>query len=109
MGEKRKALVKQFGYDTKNAAHLIRLLRMGIEFMKDGELNVFRTMDAPQLLEIKRGEWTLEQVKAEADRGFRMAEEAYLQSNLPVGPDMDKVNKLSVEVIWETMHQRNKD
>jgi predicted nucleotidyltransferase len=29
MGERRKRLVEQFGYDTKNAAHLIRLLRMG--------------------------------------------------------------------------------
>jgi len=29
MGEKRKALVKKFGYDVKHASHLIRLLRMG--------------------------------------------------------------------------------
>ena len=33
MGAKRKELVAKHGYDTKNAAHLIRLLRMGIEFM----------------------------------------------------------------------------
>jgi predicted nucleotidyltransferase len=42
MGDKRKALVERHGYDTKNAAHLIRLLRMGIEFLRDGELNVQR-------------------------------------------------------------------
>ena len=98
MGTKRKTLVDKFGYDTKNAAHLIRLLRMGAEFLKDGQLIVKRH-DAQQLLEIKRGEWTLDQVKAEADWGFKMAEQAYHNSNLPVGPDMDEIGKLAVRVV----------
>ncbi|MCX7049655.1 MAG: nucleotidyltransferase domain-containing protein [Candidatus Sumerlaeota bacterium] len=98
MGEKRKRLVRYFGYDCKNAAHLIRLLRMGIEFLKEGRLRVKRE-DARQLLEIKRGEWTLEQVKAEADRGFAAAEQAFHASRLPPGPDMNAINQLAVEVI----------
>lgn len=98
MGQKRKTLVDKFGYDTKNAAHLIRLLRMGMEFMKEGELFVTRH-DAQQLLEIKRGEWTLEQVKAEATHGFKMAEQAYLASKLPSSPDMEAINRLSVDVM----------
>jgi hypothetical protein len=84
--------------NCKNAAHLIRLLRMGAEFLKDGQLNVLRE-DACQLLEIKRGEWTLEQVKTEADRGFAMAELAYQNSTLPKGPDLQKANDLAVAVI----------
>jgi predicted nucleotidyltransferase len=52
MGAKRKALVDKHGYDTKNASHLIRLLRMGIEFIRDGELNVWR-QDRQQLLDIR--------------------------------------------------------
>lgn len=57
MGERRKALVRRHGYDTKNAAHLIRLLRMGIEFLQSGELLVDRSgHDAGELLAIKRGE-----------------------------------------------------
>lgn len=99
MGEKRKALVGKFGYDTKNAAHLIRLLRMGIEFLKDGYLYVCRHSDGPQLLEIKRGEWTLEQVKSESDRLFKLAEEVYLRSDLPAGVNRDRVNELAVEVV----------
>jgi predicted nucleotidyltransferase len=98
MGEKRKRLVKKFGYDTKNAAHLIRLLRMGIEFMTDGALFVERH-DAQQLLEIKRGEWTLEQVQKEASALFRSAELAYINSNLPPKVDIDKINELCVSVI----------
>jgi predicted nucleotidyltransferase len=98
MGDKRKALVERHGYDTKNAAHLIRLLRMGIEFLRDGELNVMRH-DAVELLAIKHGEWTLDRVKAEADRLFKRAEDVYDRSTLPVGPDRAKVEKLCVEIV----------
>ena len=48
----------------ENAAHLIRLLRMGNEFITTGTLHVFRTSDADELKVIKRGGWTLDQVKA---------------------------------------------
>lgn len=103
MGDKRKSLVEQFGYDTKNAAHLIRLLRMGIEFMVDGELQVER-QDAPELLGIKTGKWTLEEVKAEAERLFAVAEQAYINSSLPPKVDMKRISRLSVDVVraaWE--------
>ena len=98
MGTKRKMLVEKYGYDCKNAAHLIRLLRMGVEFLKDGRLYVMRE-DAKQLIEIKRGEWTLEQVKVEAERGFQVAEQAYLASTLPAGPDMEAIGRLAVDVV----------
>lgn len=100
MGEKRKQLVAKHGYDTKNAAHLIRLLRMGIEFLRDGELIVDRgNYDAPELLAIKHGEWTLERIKAEAARLFTRAEEAYDRSMLPARPDLNAINRLCVEVV----------
>ena len=105
MGAKRKALVEKYGYDCKNAAHLIRLLRMGIEFLRDGQLYVRRN-DAEQLLSIKRGEWTLEQVETEAEQGFQAAEEAYRTSTLPPGPDMDQINELAVEVVRLAIESR---
>lgn len=104
MGEKRKRLVAQHGYDTKNAAHLIRLLRMGIEFLRDGELNVDRGgYDAQDLLAIKHGEWSLERIKAEADRLFKRAEEVADRSTLPVRPDWERVNRLCVRVVAEAV------
>lgn len=98
MGEKRKMMVEQFGYDPKHAAHCIRLLRMGIEFLNEGELHVFRE-DAQQLGEIKRGEWTLDQIKTEADRLFKRAEEAYDRCQLPNQADREKINELTVEIL----------
>jgi len=105
MGTKRKELVDKFGYDTKNAANLIRLLRMGIEFLKDGELYVERE-DASQLLDIKMGLWTLEQVKTESSRPFDHAEDAYIHSTLPKGPDIRGISHLSVEIIRSVLNTR---
>lgn len=98
MGEKRKRLVEKFGYDTKNAAHLVRLLRMGIEFLTDGQMYVERH-DAVQLLQIKHGEWTLERVQEEATRLFASAEQAYIESKLPAGTDPVAVSQLCTEVV----------
>jgi len=98
MGEKRKAMVRKYQYDVKNAAHLIRLLRMGIEFLETGELQVFRTSDADELKRIKRGGWTLEQVKEQAERLFGRIEEARARSPLPPRPDEAAANELLMEI-----------
>jgi hypothetical protein len=98
MGQKRRELVRRVGYDAKNAAHLIRLLRMGIEFLTEGTLHVERA-DAPELLDIKRGAWPLEKVKAEAERLFELSQEAYVRSALSPQPDRDQAESLCVKMI----------
>jgi uncharacterized protein len=102
MGKKRKDLVDKFGYDAKNASHLIRLLKMGIEYLTDGRLQVLRP-EADMLKSIKRGEWTLEQIKAEADRLFILAEEAFVRSKLPEEPDHEAAQKLLMEILRESI------
>lgn len=94
MGEKRKAMVRKYEYDVKNAAHLIRLLRMGAEFIATGRLQVYRTEDADELKIIKRGGWTLEQVKEEAAALFSVVEEARSHSPLKLEPDAHAANQL---------------
>jgi hypothetical protein len=96
MGEKRKRMVRKYQYDVKNAAHLIRLLRMGAEFLETGELRVYRTADADELKRIKRGGWTLDEVKAEAERLFVRVEAARARSPLPPEPDRPAANALLV-------------
>jgi len=103
MGEKRKQLIEQHGVDTKAAAHLIRLLRMGTEFLSTGELNVWRE-DSPELLAIKNGQWSIERVEEEATRLFRLAEEALVTSQLPNAPNYQQANDLVVQLI--TQHER---
>jgi predicted nucleotidyltransferase len=96
MGEKRKAMVRKYQYDVKNAAHLVRLLRMGAEFLETGRLRVFREHDADELKQIKRGGWSLEQVKAEAERLFASVVEARQRSPLAPQPDERAANELLI-------------
>jgi len=105
MGQKRKELVEKFGYDCKNAGHLIRLLKMGIELLITGELNVLRH-DRQQLIAIKRGEWPLEKVQDEAQHLFKLAEEAFVRSKLPAKPNFNKANELCTSIIKDFWKER---
>lgn len=105
MGEKRKRLVEKFGFDCKNAAHLIRLLRMGIEFLSEERL-IIKRPDAEELKDIKKGKWTLQQIKNEADHLFALAREAYVRSNLPLEPDKEKVNLLLMQIMRDYLQAR---
>lgn len=90
------------GYDTKNAAHLIRLLRMGIEFMRDGRLYVQRA-DAAELLEIKRGEWSLAKVREVSEQAFVDFKAEDAKSSLPPEPNYEAVERWMVELLGNTL------
>jgi hypothetical protein len=98
MGKKRKDLVDRFGYDVKNAAHLIRLLKMGAEALILGEMIVERP-DNNQLLEIKRGEWTLDRVQKYADELFSNLDQALVRSSLAPKVDGSFANDLCMRII----------
>jgi len=98
MGEKRKSLVDRFGYDCKNAQHLIRLLRQGIEFLKTGELQVER-LDRSELIQIKTGQWSIEKVKREATILFKEMERAYNESKLPDLPYSEDADRLTQNIL----------
>ncbi len=98
LGDKRKQLVLEHGYDSKNAAHCVRLLRMASEFLKTGELVVFRP-DADELLAIKRGKWPLAEVKRHADELFAGMRSARDESELPEEPNHGEAEKVLVSIL----------
>lgn len=100
MGDKRKKLVDQFGYDTKNASHLIRILKMGIEFLSTGQLNVARE-DNTYLVDIKQGKYSLEYIQQESTRLFVLGEVALANSQIPNVVDQKKAESLLVEILSE--------
>ncbi len=108
MGEKRKKVVETYGYDTRHASHCIRLLRMGYEFTDTGTLTVYRTKDAQELIDIKNGKWTLEEVKDEANRLFDLAEVAYLRCDFPEEPQTEKVERLVEEIMFDYINSNYK-
>ena len=94
----KKYIVKK---KFKHASHLIRLLKMAIEYLNEGVLYVERKLDAKYLLDIKKGEYTLDQVKKESYKLFKLAEESYIRSTLPNEPDYEKINKLCIDILQD--------
>jgi predicted nucleotidyltransferase len=104
----RGALAARLGFNPKAAAHAIRLLRMGEEFLRTGELRVYRTADAEELRAIKRGEWTLAAVEREADRLFAALDAALAVSPLPPEPDRARAEAFLVETTLSHLREGNK-
>ena len=88
---KRIEYIQKYGYDTKNAMHLIRLMNMAIEVLMEGELNVFRH-DNEYLLDIRKGKYTKEEIESEYKRLKQLLDQAYVKSILPDKPNYEKVN-----------------
>ncbi len=101
--EARSELEEQFGYDTKHAMHLVRLLRMGVEALRDGELIVKRP-DAEELLSIRNGAWTYDEVVKYAEEMDREVREVwYKKTDLPKRPDLHLAAKILMEtqeIVW---------
>ncbi|NVB43346.1 nucleotidyltransferase domain-containing protein [Pseudenhygromyxa sp. WMMC2535] len=97
---KRAALEAQHGYDTKHGMHLIRLLRMGLEILRDGEVRVHRD-DASELLEIRAGALSYDDLLAEAKRLDLAMREALPTSPLPKTPDEAALDELLIELLRE--------
>lgn len=99
MGDRRKAVVDKYGYDTKNAATLIRLLNQGIELLETGELQTFRTTDRDFLLDIKTGKYTLNEIQEFADKRFKGLDKAYEGSKIPLDNNRADIEELLVEIV----------
>jgi predicted nucleotidyltransferase len=103
--EARAALEAEFGYDTKHAMHLFRLLIQGREILETGELIVDRTdIDADLLRNIKhKGIYVYARLMEEVERMRAAIEEAEAKSTLPDKPDFDSINELCIRVMKSTV------
>lgn len=98
----RAAAEAAFGYDTKNAQHLVRLLRMAVEIARDGVVHVERG-DRDELLAIRAGAWSYDQLVGEADRLLGAAHDAAEVSTLPDEPDREALDRLCVSLVEEVL------
>ena len=94
----RAALEERFGYDTKHAMHLCRLLNMGVEILRDGAVHV-RRPDGEWLRCVRLGQLTYEELL-----GWARAQEEALhrfsaKSVLPLEPDRPAVLKVLIELL----------
>ena len=96
----RDELIAEHGMDTKAAMHMIRSMDECLELLQTGYMT-FPRPNAATLLEIRRGEWGLERVKAEYNRLRAAVQEAEKTSPLPPQCDRETINKLVVEAILD--------
>ncbi len=86
------------GTDMKHGMHLVRLLRMGVECLRDGVINVKRP-DAKELLEIRNGSWTYEQLIEYGEEQNRLIKEVYYPSSvLNKKPNIKLAAKLLLDI-----------
>ena len=95
----RAALEAEHGYDTKHAAHLVRLLRMALEIVREGEVRVWRGgIDADDLQAIRAGAWDYDTLETWAEaRREELVEEA-ASCPLPRRPDLEALERLTVSL-----------
>jgi predicted nucleotidyltransferase len=94
----RAKLEAEYGYDLKHAMHLIRLGRMCLEILR-GYGVIVKRPDRDELLAIRNGAWTYDQVVEYAEHMDIEAQDLYKRSSLPRSPDIKKLNNLCMDMI----------
>jgi predicted nucleotidyltransferase len=99
--KKRAALEAKFGYDSKHAMHLVRLMRMGEEVLLTGEVSVYREKDRQELIDIRNGLWPFEDLVEWADEKSETINGIVREgrSVLPKEPDYQAVERLVIDLI----------
>jgi len=95
------------GYDSKAAMHCLRLYFECIELMREGRITLPRP-EKDLLIAVRRGEWTLEQFRAEAAALHVEAERAAAESRLPESVDRGVISELiaGIHLAWWGASQR---
>lgn len=95
--DKRSELERKFGYDTKHAAHLVRLMRMGCEILEEGVVHVKRP-DAKELLSIRNGAKSYEEIIAMSEAFEERLDEAYKKTSLRKSVDVNAAADILIEI-----------
>lgn len=96
----RAALEAQHGYDTKHAMHLVRLMTMAGEILREGTVHVKRP-DASVLLDIRHGKWTYDQLIAWAQQTEAGLVAAAAESKLPREPDRVAIDRVLMDIVQD--------
>ncbi len=98
LGDKRRLLFDKFGFDTKSASHVIRLLEEGIELLSTGQL-VFPRPNATMLLNVKKGLTPVAEVDIMIAKLQGELDEAFANTKLPALPNIKKINDIYTDIV----------
>ena len=94
---KRAELERKFGYDTKHASHLVRLMLQGVRLLREGVYNprLFGN-DLKTVLDVLNGKWGYEVLIPWAEDMDKRIHE--MDSVLPKRPDRKLVEQLCMDI-----------
>lgn len=95
---KRAELEAKYGYDVKHAQHLIRLMRMCKEILSLGRVIVKRQHDKDELMAIRNGYRSYEEILEEAENLEKICANLYETSSIPHTPDINKIDAFIVNL-----------
>lgn len=99
----RYLLEEKFGYDTKHAYHLVRLLRMCREILTTGKVIVKRP-DREELIEIRNGSWDCDELIDFAEREDKALQLIYNECKiLPKTPDFEYLDNLCIQLVEKSL------
>jgi hypothetical protein len=99
----RAILEARYGYDTKHAMHLVRLLRVCREILTEGVMRV-RRPDFEELLEIRAGAWAYERLVEWAEAEDIALGLLVADSPLPASPPRKELDQLLVRLIEKCIY-----
>lgn len=94
----RAAMEARFGYDTKHAMHLVRLMRMCGEIL-EGKGVIVRRPDADELMAVRDGQWSYDQLMEFATTQDELMGKLYETSTLPREPDRPYLHQLCCSIM----------
>lgn len=99
---KRAELEAKYGFDTKHASHLVRLMRMGCEVLAEGRVEVYR-QDREELIAIRNGAWSYEKLVAYAEESEERLKHLEEISALPKCPNVNAIEELTIQIVQENI------
>lgn len=100
----RASLEEKYGYDTKHASHLFRLLSSCEEILTKCHLSVRLPEDQKQIAcEIRNGTWPYDRLLEWADQQDVKLLDLAKVSNLPHSPDRKFLDVICQDVVTETL------
>lgn len=99
----RYELEVKWGYDLKHGSHLVRLYSQAIDCFNTGKLVVKRS-NVEEILAVKKGAWTYEQLLEWAAKQEEILNELYKTSNkLPREPARTKINDWLMDTLTDNI------
>lgn len=94
----RAELEAKYGYDSKHAYHLVRLMRMAKEVL-EGKGVIVKRPDREELIHIRNGGWTYDELMGWFEKQESELDVLYEKSKLPFGPNFEKIEELLLDII----------